>query len=188
MTIKALHDDLIDNEWTSILVNKARTWENFGRETGIHIEGDYSSYHCQFSGEMKLNGGLLKISGHRNFVDVPIGLDKYVEVFTLEYTQPAAVPISSKNVKVYRRGLIGGLLFSFSGMKRHDLGEKLLLGYMRYEDLQKFHSIEIHKLKKLESLTIKPAFLKAQYGTLFDRKEELEQIKRIIDNLKMLSA
>lgn len=184
MGFELQENKLYDNEWTNALVRKKDFWLKYAKDRGHEINGTYSNFHCDFKITFRVPKGTIIISGHRKFVDLPRGEDKYIEGFNFEFS--ARTVLRFPKTRSFKRNLLGSILFMLSYNKRYQINKDLVLGCKNENDFNAVNETGILDIKSLEEIRTGRKGMSFKCEMLFETDADINKIDALIKRLKIV--
>lgn len=188
MAIEHEGNELLENEWTQIIVDKKNFWEEFASTRGYEIHGVFSNFKCEFRISIPTPIGNIQIDGERRFVDIPntpFQSDFYRETFTLSFATSiqTAIPIS----KTISRGPRGIIQRTLRTKPHYYIDDSIALMCTNEADFRRLSDIGLFALKPIYDVETSSTSIHSQYDKLFSSQTEIEVVDRIIQRIQSLS-
>lgn len=187
MPFTLVGNELLDNEWTRILVHRKEHWEKYTNERGYSINGTISNFFCKFNVEIATTNGTVELFGERKLVDIPnhgLHRDFYREELEIKFTPSASLHIP--NTSTLQKGGLKNWTHSVLGKKTASISNELVLSFSSEIDYELIDKIGLFKLQPVYSFSSDARGIQCIYDALFTAEEDLKKIDDIIVSLSAL--
>ena len=168
-----------DSHWYKLMEKKARAWNALGHELKFDFHGGYDHYHCTFSGQLTVSRGLLKVYGHREYVNVPnpAAVDRFSEILKIEL---ALSQSTADVIKTFKKGFFGNMQLKTSGLTNTTETQDKIVGFSSSQLKDDFNELQLLNWPHFERLTLHNQTFSLLYHELFEQPEEMERVKSIL--------